>query len=174
MLSIILLAIGLSMDAFSLSLCFGTLNLSLKKMLTLSIIVGLFHFIMPIIGMNLAHAILKNILLNTKYIAFIVFFALGLFMIFDKEENSISKLSNILSLFLFGFLVSIDSFVAGIGLEIIYDNHVICAIIFSAFSALFTLTGLLLGKYLNNKIGKYAKILGGIIIIALSIQYLTK
>ena len=95
-------------------------------------------------------------------------------MIFDKEEKSISKLSNILSLFLFGFLVSVDSFVAGIGLEIIYDNHVICAIIFSAFSALFTLTGLLLGKYLNNKIGKYAKILGGIIIIALSIQYLTK
>ena len=47
---IFMLAVGLSMDAFSLSLIYGTLELSKKRCRQMSIIVGIFHFIMPILG----------------------------------------------------------------------------------------------------------------------------
>ena len=60
MILVIALAIALSMDAFSLALCLGTLNFSYKKMLMISVAVGIFHFIMPIIGMYIAEIILKN------------------------------------------------------------------------------------------------------------------
>ncbi len=174
MLTVILLAISLSMDAFSLSICYGTLNLKYKKIILLSLIVGLFHFIMPILGMNVAHIILKMIKINPKYITFILFLGLGLFMIFDKNDDNNKKISNVFYMMLFALAVSIDSFAVGIGLDIIYDNHIISALTFSLFSFLFTFFGLLLGKYLNKLVGNISKILGGIILIVLSIQNLTK
>lgn len=171
---VILLAISLSMDAFSLSVCFGTLNLSYKKILSLSLIVGIFHFIMPLLGMSVAHIILRFIKFNPKYITFITFLALGLFMILDKEDKNTKKLSGILSMLLFALAVSIDSLIAGIGLNMIYDNHLISALTFSIFSGIFTLLGLLIGKYINSRIGNISKVIGGIILIAFSIIYLTK
>lgn len=173
MILVIALAIALSMDAFSLALCLGTLNFSYKKMLMISVTVGIFHFIMPIIGMYIAEIILKFVIFNPKYISFIVFFILGLFMIFDKNETNVNKIFNIFSIVLFALLVSIDSFVAGIGLENIYNNHIVCTLTFTIFSSLFTLSGLFLGKYINSKIGNVSKLIGGIILIVLSIHYLT-
>lgn len=174
MLVVVILAISLSMDAFSLSVCFGTLNLSYRKIFSLSIIVGIFHFIMPILGMNIAHLIMDVVKFNPKYITFVVFVALGLFMILDKEEHSSKTLSNIFTMLLFGFAVSIDSLIAGIGLDVIYDNHIISAFTFSIFSAIFTMLGLILGKYINEKIGSISKVFGGTILIGLAIWYLTK
>ena len=95
-------------------------------------------------------------------------------MIFNKEEDSNTNLSSILSMILFALAVSIDSFAIGIGLNSIYDNHIISALTFSLFSFTFTLIGLLIGKYISNKIGNVSKIVGGLILIALSIQNLTK
>ena len=173
MLLVILLAVSLSMDAFSLSLCFGTLNLSYKKIFTFSLIVGIFHFMMPLLGMNLGDIMLKYILIDPKYITSLIFLLLGIFMIFNKEEDSNTNLSSILSM-IFALAVSIDSFAIGIGLNSIYDNHIISALTFSLFSFTFTLIGLLIGKYISNKIGNVSKIVGGLILIALSIQNLTK
>ena len=45
---IMIIAVSLSMDAFSLSLAYGTVNLDKKSCLKLSIIVGLYHFFMPL------------------------------------------------------------------------------------------------------------------------------
>ena len=142
MLLVILLAVSLSMDAFSLSLCFGTLNLSYKKIFTFSLIVGIFHFMMPLLGMNLGDIMLKYILIDPKYITSLIFLLLGIFMIFNKEEDSNTNLSSILSMILFALAVSIDSFAIGIGLNSIYDNHIISALTFSLFSFTFTFSRL--------------------------------
>lgn len=45
--TVLTIAVALSMDTFSLSLGLGTCNLTKKKSLTLSCIVGVMHFIMP-------------------------------------------------------------------------------------------------------------------------------
>ena len=47
---VITIAISLSMDAFSLSLLYGTLNLEKKFIWKLSLIVSIYHFFMPILG----------------------------------------------------------------------------------------------------------------------------
>ena len=56
---IFVIAVSLSMDAFSLSLAYGTLGLSKKETIQLSSIVGIYHFFMPIIGMFLGKFILN-------------------------------------------------------------------------------------------------------------------
>ena len=48
---IFVIAVSLSMDAFSLSLAYGTLNLKKKYIKQLSLIVGIYHFFMPLIGL---------------------------------------------------------------------------------------------------------------------------
>ena len=75
-------------------------------------------------------------------------------------------------MFLFAFAVSIDSFTIGLGLRVIYKYPFITALIFSITSAIFTYIGLNMGKKINNIISNYSTILGGIILIIVSILYL--
>ena len=63
-LTTILVGISLSMDAFSLSLAYGTINLNKRQKLTLSLIVGAYHFIMPLIGLFFGSVIEKYIIIN--------------------------------------------------------------------------------------------------------------
>jgi putative Mn2+ efflux pump MntP len=57
---IFIIAISLSMDAFSLSLAYGTISLSKKEIRLLSFIVGIYHFFMPILGMLLGKILFKE------------------------------------------------------------------------------------------------------------------
>ena len=56
---VIVIAVSLSMDAFSLSLAYGTLNLEKSQIRLLSLIVGLYHFFMPLLGMWVGTKILN-------------------------------------------------------------------------------------------------------------------
>ena len=146
-ITVFLIGISLSMDAFSLSLCYGTLNFKNNKIFLLSLIVGIYHFIMPQLGMSLGHFIEQYILIDVKYIVFIIFIVLGIEMINTviKNKRNVILLNNF-GLLLFGFSVSIDSFSAGIGVEFINDNHLLCSIVFSITSFIFTYLGLKIGS----------------------------
>ncbi|MCM1370733.1 MAG: manganese efflux pump MntP family protein [Clostridium sp.] len=170
---LITIAITLSMDAFSLSLAYGTLGFSKKEIIMLSIIVGIYHFFMPIIGNTLGTMVLKIIKVDINIIVFLVFTIIGIQMILEslKKEENISLLK-IPQMFLFGLAVSIDSFSVGVGLRAITNNYILASIIFSLTSLVFTYIGLKTGKYINDKIGKMSSLLGGGIIIIFGILYL--
>lgn len=170
---IFLIAISLSMDAFSLSIIYGTLNLNKKDILELSIIVGIYHFIMPNIGNIVGQKIFNIIPIEPNIIIFIVLFLIGLQMILEtiKEEKEVKKM-NIKELLLFGFAVSIDSFSIGIGLKTIYDNTIISCLIFSFTSFLFTYLGLYLGKKINEIVGKISTLIGGIVLMIIGLMYI--
>ena len=79
---VIVIAVSLSMDAFSLSLAYGTLNLEKSQIRLLSLIVGLYHFFMPLLGMWVGTKILNILPINPNTIVFIVLFFIGIQMIF--------------------------------------------------------------------------------------------
>lgn len=172
LIALIIIAISLSMDAFSLSLAYGTLNISLNKIKILSVIVGIYHFIMPIIGMNVGKVIINLLPIKPNTLVFIVLFLIGLEMIIEtfKENQSIKNL-NVFDMFIFGLAVSIDSFTLGLGLKVIY-NPIIASFIFMIFSGIFTYLGLKIGKKINENIGKISTIFGGITLIIVGILYL--
>jgi putative Mn2+ efflux pump MntP len=88
-----------------------------------------------------------------------------------KQETS-AILLNIAGFFLFGFTVSIDSFSAGIGIKLISDNYLLCSVIFSLTSAIFTYSGLKIGGFISSKYKEYSKIIGGIILITFALKHL--
>ena len=169
---IFLIAVSLSMDAFSLSLAYGTISMSKKEINTLSIIVGIYHFFMPILGMLIGKFVFDIMHINGDLIVLIIFGFIGINMIIEsfKKEEKVSKMK-FMEMILFGFAVSIDSFSVGIGINNISNNFIMCSIIFSLTSFLFTYIGLILGNKLNQLIGKISTILGGITLIILGIIY---
>ncbi|MBQ7104724.1 MAG: manganese efflux pump [Bacilli bacterium] len=165
-----LTALALSLDAFSLSIIYGTIIREKNKRLILAISVGLFHFFMPLLGYLLGNIFVLNLIKNTNIISFIIFIFLGLEMFFNKDEEQIISLTKATNILLFAFTVSIDSFSVGIVLS--NKNILIPIMLFSTVSFLFTFVGLVIGNKLDKLLGKYTTKLGGLILILLSFYYL--
>lgn len=171
-LTTILTGIGLSMDALSLSILYGTLSLSKKKTIQLSVIVGLFHFFMPLFGYYFGKMILNIIFIDAHVLIGVIFsiIAIQMFLSLSKEEEVLS-LTNIYSLLLFGFTVSIDSFSIGIGLSAMNQSIYISSFVFSILSSIFTLIGLILGNKLNKTFGNISVLIGSFILLSLGVYY---
>lgn len=168
-----MIAISLSMDTFSLSIIYGTLGMNKKEILKLSILVGIFHFFMPLLGDLVGEVILNYLPIEASTFAGIIFFVIAFQMIVSLFKNEeVKKLTTLSSLLLFAFTVSIDSFSVGIGLSAIHINHIFATTIFMCISFIFTFLGLYMGKKLKNYFGKIATLLGSIILLILSIYYI--
>ena len=130
-----IIAVSLSMDAFSLSLAYGTINLSKNNMLILSIIVGIYHFFMPLVGMLFGNVIINYFPIKPETIVFFVLTIIGIQMIYESfKSKEIVKKMSIFELIMFGFAVSIDSFSVGIGIKAITNLHFLSFLIFSVIS----------------------------------------
>lgn len=169
MLTILLIGISLSMDTFSLALIYGMLGITNQKKIILSIIVGIYHFIMPLVGLTLGNALDTMSFIKLSIISSIILLYIGIDLITSnlKEEKIISL--TISGLFMFGLSVSIDSLTVGIGLKAITNNYLLSSTIFSICSFIFTYLGLILGNIIENRVGSYSKLLGGIILIIIAI-----
>lgn len=168
-----LIGISLSMDAFSLALIYGTYGLSKKNEIILSIIVGLFHFIMPLIGLSFGNMVIRYFVFNVNLVVGIIFGIIGIEMVISSiKEEEVKILISLIGFLFFGLSVSIDSLTTGIGLSAISKNYLGVASMFMIVSGLFTYMGLRLGNKLSDKFGKYATISGGIMMILLAIHYI--
>ena len=175
-LNILLIGIALSMDTFSLSLGVGTYNLEKKKCLTLSLLVGLMHFIMPLLGNVVGDKIMHFFELNSNlFLGCILLFIAGNLLIdmLKKEEDTTIDLS-FFGMLLFAFGVSIDAFSTGLALTAITTNKLLAMLLFSITSFTFTYVGLNIGKYVSEKLGNNASILGFLLLVALGIFHICK
>lgn len=172
-LLVLIIAISLSMDAFSLSLAYGTLGIHKKQIYLLSIIVGLFHFFMPQIGLFIGNNFFNIVKINPQIITFLILTIIGLEMIYETfKEKEDKKLIKIRDLILFAFAVSIDSFSVGLTLTTINQNYILSSLIFALTSATFTFLGLKLGNKIKALIGKLSTVLGGTALIIIGIVYI--
>lgn len=173
-ITLIIIGLSLSIDAFSLSLAYGLLNIPKKTIISTSITVGIFHFIMPILGMLLGNIITDTLNLDSKYILLTILILILIEMIKSlKEENKEHEL-NIINMLIFAFLVSFDSFTLGIGIKYITSNIFFASIIFMILSSLFTFLGFILGKYLTKKATYKIKLIGIILLLVVILYFLCK
>lgn len=171
--TIFLIAISLSMDAFSLALIYGTQGIKKNHKILLSVIVGIYHFIMPLLGVIIGNIVALKILIKPSLLVGIILSLIAIEMIVSsfKEEDK-KFLLTVPGYLLFGLSVSIDSLTTGIGLSIITQKYLYSSLIFSITSLLFTYLGLCLGNKLNEKYGKISTIFGGLILLILGLVYI--
>ena len=92
-LSIILIAVSLSMDTFSLALSVGTSLTKRKDILFLSLLVGVFHFFMPLLGNAFGNEIKHFFNINPNLLLFYLFIFIAIEMVIDlfsKSEKAFS------------------------------------------------------------------------------------
>lgn len=163
------------MDAFSLALIYGTQGICKKDKLILSVIVGIYHFIMPLIGLIIGTMVMKKLNFDSEIIVGIILCLIAVEMIISninkKDEKFLLSISGYL---LFGLSVSLDSLTTGIGLHFITNNYLTTCIIFALTSFLATTLGLNIGNRLNIRYGRTSTIIGGIILFLLGLTYIIK
>ena len=167
--TILLIGISLSMDAFSLALVYGMIGINNKQKIFLSIIVGIYHFLMPLIGLKFGLFIDSISFINLHIISSIILIYIGIDLIVSNFKEDGTLIISIVGFIMFGLSVSIDSLTVGIGLKTITNNYLLSSIIFSLSSLTFTYLGLMMGNTIGKRVGKYAKLIGGITLIIISI-----
>ncbi len=170
--SILLIGISLSMDTFSLSLTIGTIaNNKIVKLLPL--FVGIFHFFMPLLGNIIGITLINIFNIASNIVLGLVLIVLGINLaIHYYQDEKVSINLNLLGLIFFALSVSIDSFSVGLGITDITKNYYLACLVFALCSASFTYLGIIIGKYCNKLIGKYAIIIGIFLLLMLGIFHL--
>ena len=178
-LNSLLLGLGLTMDAFSVSLANGLNEKDMKKRKAFGI-AGTFAFfqgLMPMIGWICVHTILQYFTAFQKFIPWIALGLLafiGIKMIIDgaknKEEEQITKVG-FWGLIVQGIATSIDALSVGFTIAE-YDvwSALVAVLIIALVTFVACVIGVFLGKKFGTKFAGKANILGGIILIAIGIE----
>ncbi|MRG86211.1 manganese efflux pump MntP [Salinibacillus xinjiangensis] len=170
-LTLSLMAIAIGMDAFSVSLGMGMLNLRLRKIAIIGILIGIFHMVMPFLGMLLGNILSKQFGSFAALMGGVLLIVLGIQMFigsFSDERNT--KLVNGFGLFVFAFTVSLDSFSVGLSLGMYGVKTIVALILFGSASAVLTWLGFLLARKATALLGSYSEMLGGSILCAFGLQ----
>lgn len=169
-LVVLLIAVSLSMDAFSLALSLGTLAFPLKLRVGLASLTGAFHFFMPLLGTFLGSVFVDALHIDVHLLSFSIFFYIAIVMFKDfKTGEAVNFKLTILGALIFAFGVSLDSFGIGVALQLSGLKMINSFLIFTLMSFSFTLLGLNLGNRLNSLIGEYSVLLGALIMMGLAL-----
>ena len=176
-ISIIIIAVGLSMDSFAVSVTNGLTisDLNIKKVLTISFSLAIFQGMMPLLGWYSGIGIEKYIKEIDHWVAFILLGIIGIKMLYEgfsqSEDSKVSELSSI-TLLAQSISTSIDAFVVGISFALLGWSIIKPIIIIGITTLIFSLIGLYVGKILDKKAGKSATIIGGLVLIGIGAKIL--
>lgn len=170
------IAVGLAMDAFSVSLAGGS---ALKKdvvktALLAGAMFGVFQFGMPVLGW-LAGVPLAQIINPFGYwIVVGLFFFIGGKMVYDAffgDEESVSLIGwKVLTLL--AVATSIDALAVGISYGLLGETVLLPAVVIGAVAFVFSFAGVLLGHKLSSVLGNKMQVLGGVILILIGVKFL--
>lgn len=175
----ILLGLGLSMDAFSVSLANGLneQNMKKRKMIVISCIFAFFQALMPLLGWLLVHTLLSFFEAFEKiipYIALALLLFIGIKMIVDalknKQEDEKSKVGFI-GLIVQGIATSIDALSVGFTItDYSLAMTLISILIIAIITFLLCFIGIIIGKKFGTKLSNKASIFGGAILVLIGIE----
>ena len=182
---IFFIGVGLSMDAFAVSMCQGVSMKTLRfgAALRVALFFGLFQALMPLLGFALGSTFAYLITIG-PWVAFALLLVIGGKMLLDgirnKQDESASEAATIGKLFLLAVATSIDAFAVGVsfsmqegivwlhgGLSIFLAVGMIGAVTF-----LLSLLGVWLGNRFGLRYHRAATLLGGIVLVLIGVKIL--
>lgn len=174
---IFLVGIGLSMDAFAVSVCKGlsVKKLSIKHELIVGLYFGGFQAFMPLLGYGLGVSFRKQIESFDHWIAFILLVLIGINMIREAisgEEEDVCPCFSFKNMMLLGIATSIDALAVGVtfaflGIEIYSSIAIIGLTTF-----IISIAGVKIGNVFGSRYKSKAEVVGGAILILLGFKIL--
>jgi len=188
--TIILVAIVLGLDAFSLSMGMGIRGVTRKYEWKFSVMVGILHILMPLIGLSLGLAVGKFLgvwasLLGAAVLAYIALdFLIKGYRESKPESVSLREGKKYFyrngrkrgedwgSIILLGVSVSIDALTVGFSLGTLKMPILITVLIMGLVAGSMTLLGFAGGRVFNRLVGSYAQMVGGVVLLLLAVKLL--
>ena len=178
LLTTILLALGMSVDAFAAALArgAGSLHYTWRQTVKTALIFGIVETITPLIGWLAGSMAQKFIAEYDHWLAFGLLLALGLKMIWgalhDNGDETAAADGNrtdttLTLTIITAIATSIDSMVVGVGLAFLDANIWLTALAIGTSTTIMAAIGLRLGRLLGQKIGSRAEMAGGVVLIGI-------
>lgn len=185
-LTLLLVAVGLSMDAFAVSVSSGIFMKTIRPWPAVKVAgaFGLFQGIMPIIGYAVASVFANEILSFDHWIAFALLVFIGGKMLWEvfhetEEGTPAGDPTHWRTLLIMAIATSIDAMAVGVtmalgrtGLLAPSWGFLLCSAVIAVVTFLFCLCGVFLGCRTGNCFGKRAQIAGGIVLIGIGVKIL--
>lgn len=171
---IVLVGIGLAMDAFAVAVSKGlSMKKSYKNALIIGFYFGLFQGLMPAIGYTIGFSFENIVTKIDHYIAFTLLTIIGISMILEKncDEIECDKI-NFGTMILLSIATSIDALAVGVTFAFLNVNIVTSVLIIGIITFTISTIGVLLGNKFGGKLKNKAQIFGGIILILTGIKIL--
>lgn len=170
---VLLIAFSMSTDAFAAALGKGAAldRPKFSEALRTGLIFGTIEAITPVIGWALGRAASRYIEAFDHWIAFVILAGIGAKMIWDSfqrdEADEKPQRHSFMVLALTAIGTSIDALAVGVTLALIDANIVVNALAIGAATFTMTTIGVMAGRFLGARFGKYAEGAGGLVLIAI-------
>ncbi len=172
LLELLLIAVSLAGDAFTVSICKG-LNVNkerLKSALIISLFFGIFQLLMPIVGFYLGNIFTEKIIYYNPYISTILLITIGMLIYKEDNDFNVNNKLKIKELIVLSLATSIDALIIGISFSFLKVNIIYSSIIIGIVTFVICFIGYYLGCFIENKVSKYSNKIAGIILICLGIK----
>lgn len=175
---LVLIAVGLSMDAFAVSICNAMTvnNLRLRDAAKFGLFFGVFQALMPLIGWAAGKTFSSYVVALDHWVAFVLLSFIGGKMIFDavrgEEECSNENPLKFKVLLVLAIATSIDALAVGITFAFMEMAVLPSVLLIGSITFLISTVGALIGKKAGGALGSRAEIVGGIILILIGAKIL--
>ena len=174
---ILLIGIGLAMDAFAVSIC---KCLSMKKMnwknaVIIALYFGVFQALMPLIGYFLGMTFESIVTTFDHWVAFALLTLIGGGMIkesFDDEDDKKNDRVDFKTMVVLAIATSIDALAVGITFAFFDVNIVLAVSIIGIITFIISVLGVKIGNRFGDKYQNKAQLMGGIILVLLGFKIL--
>ncbi len=176
---LIVIAIGLAMDAFAVSLGKGLTvrHVAVHHALKAGVWFGGFQALMPIVGYALGYSFTDIVASIDHWIAFGLLALIGLNMIREAvwgDDEAQDADFGPRTMFVMAVATSIDALAVGVTMAFLNVNIVLAATVIGVITLLLSAWGVYLGSRVGDRLGSRVGILGGVILIALGIKILVE
>ena len=177
LIELFLIAVGLSMDAFAVSVCKGLAmpKCTFKKAAVVGLWFGGFQALMPAIGYILGAQFQEAIASIDHWIAFVLLALIGGNMIrealVDDEEEADASL-DVKTMFLLAVATSIDALAIGITFAFLKVNIIPAVCFIGSVTFIISFAGVKIGNVFGARYKNKAEIVGGVILILLGLKIL--
>ncbi|HFZ8993153.1 TPA: manganese efflux pump MntP [Citrobacter freundii] len=176
----VLLALGMSMDAFAASIGKGaTLHKpKFSEALRTGLIFGAVETLTPLIGWGMGMIASRFVLEWNHWIAFILLVFLGGRMVIegirggDDEDEEPLRRHSFWLLVTTAIATSLDAMAVGVGLAFLKVNILATALAIGCATLTMSTLGMMIGRFIGPMLGKRAEILGGVVLIGIGVQIL--
>lgn len=176
-IELVLISIGLAMDAFAVSICKGLSmrKMNWKKAIIIGLYFGIFQALMPVLGYFLGSTFESLVVQIDHWIAFVLLALIGGNMIkeaFLGSEEKINDDVDLKTMIVLAIATSIDAFTVGITFAFFSVNILLAVTLIGIITFVMSFIGVKIGNVFGDRFQNKAELAGGIILVLLGFKIL--